>query len=308
MIGWNLNSGGMTMPKKKEPSHKNKKSARLLYWGTVSVLVLIIIACAGLITYKLVTDAQDKDYYEGLQTPVDEIAATEERPTIPPTTEPGETTVPTEPTQPTEPPQLNDTVLLKLQGMYALNKDMVGWIKIENTAINYPVVQTPDDPNFYLRRNFNKEDATCGTIFASGTCDINLPSDNVVLYGHNMRNGTMFADLLKYKSKTFWEEHRYVYFDTLTELHTYEIFAVFLTSADLTQGFTYHVYDTFETEADFNKYVSNCQNMMKRYIHYDTGITPQFMENGEKTKLLTLSTCDKSIDDGRLVVVARRVV
>ena len=296
------------MPNKKEPAHKNKKRARLLYWGTVSVLVLIIVACAGLITYKLVTDAQDKDYYEGLQAPVDEIAATEERPTVPPTTEPGETTVPTEPPQPTEPPELNDTVLLKLQGMYELNKDMVGWIKIENTAINYPVVQTPDDPNFYLRRNFNKEDATCGTIFASGTCDINLPSDNVVLYGHNMRNGTMFADLLKYKSKTFWEEHRYVYFDTLTELHTYEIFAVFLTSADLTQGFTYHVYDTFETEADFNKYVSNCQNMMKRYIHYDTGVTPQFMENGEKTKLLTLSTCDKSIDDGRLVVVARRVV
>lgn len=301
------------MPQNTEKAPKNKKLARILYWGTVSVLIAIIVVCIGLITYKLVTDEMDKNYYESLSDPVDQHAATEERPSIPPTTEPtqpGETTAPTEPTEstePTEPPVLDNSILLKLQGVYALNNDLVGWIKIEDTAINYPVVQSPDDPNFYLRRNFQKEDAICGTIYAREVCDVNLPSDNVVLYGHNMKNGTMFADLLKYKDKSFWEEHRYIYFDTLTELHTYEVFAVFLTNADVTKGFTYHVYTDLLTEKDFNTYVSNCQNMMKRYINYETGITPQFMENGQKTKLLTLSTCDKSIDDGRLVVVARRV-
>jgi sortase B len=113
-----------------------------------------------------------------------------------------------------------------------------------------------------------------------------------------MRNGTMFADLHKYEKKAFWENHRYVNFDTLHEYRTYEIFAIFKTTADLTKGFTYHIYDTFATEKAFNEYVSTCKNLSL----YDTGITPDFGD-----KLLTLSTCDKSISDGRLVVVCRLV-
>ena len=87
-------------------------------------------------------------------------------------------------------------------------------------------------------------------------------------------------------------------FDTLHEYRTYEIFAIFKTTADLTKGFTYHIYDTFATEKAFNEYVSTCKNLSL----YDTGITPDFGD-----KLLTLSTCDKSISDGRLVVVCRLV-
>lgn len=291
------------MPKYVKKSPHSKTRARILYWGTVSVLVVIILVCAGLISYKLITDAQDKGDYERLSEQVDEIAATASRPTIPPATEP-DPNLPeqTDPPEPTEPPVLDNSILLEYQGMYAINNDMVGWLRIENTAINYPVVQTPDSPNFYLRRNFAKENATCGTLYVREACDVNLPSDNVTIYGHNMRNGTMFADLHKYKSKTFWEDNRYVLFDTLTEYHAYEVFAVFITTADLTKGFTYHIYDTFDTVADFNNYVTNCKNMMKKSMNYETTVTPQYGE-----KLLTLSTCDKSVDDGRLVVVARQV-
>lgn len=282
---------------------KNRKAAKVLYWGTVSVLILIIVLCAVLIGAKLITDARDKNDYDSLSAEKDKLAADVTRPPVPAETQPTETTEPTETlpeqTDPTIPPNIDDTVLFEYQFLYEANRDMVGWIEIEGTSINYPVVQTPKDPNFYLRRNFYKEDATCGTIYAREACDINLPSDNVVLYGHNMRNGTMFADLHKYKSKSFWEDHRYVYFDTLNEYHTYEIFAVFKTTADLTKGFTYHIYDTFATEADFNQYVSTCKNIDL----YETGVTPTYGE-----KLLTLSTCDKSIEDGRLVVVCRRVV
>jgi sortase B len=282
---------------------KKKKRGRILYWSTVSVLVVIIVVCGALIGHKLITDSMDKGEYDELAQMKDSIAATATRPTIPPTTEPADTQPEEEPqaTEPTQPPVLNDSIILEYQAMYALNSDMVGWIQIPDSQINYPVVHTPDKPNFYLRRNFYKENATCGTIFVREACDVNLPSDNVTVYGHNMRNGTMFADLLKYKSKSYWEEgeHRYIYFDTLTEYHTYEIFSVFLTSADLTKGFTYHIYDTFPTEADFNKYVSTCKNMDL----YETGVQPAYGE-----KLLTLSTCDKSITDGRLVVVARRVL
>lgn len=282
---------------------KNRKAAKVLYWVTVSLLILIIVGCVFLIGAKLVTDAMDKKEYDALSEQKNSVSVT--RPTIPPTKPAGddqtEESLPeqTDPPEVTVPPSIDDTVLLEYQFLYELNRDMVGWIEIEGTAIDYPVVQTPKSANFYLRRNFYKEDATCGTIYAREACNINQPSDNVVLYGHNMRNGTMFADLHKYKSKSFWEEHRYVNFDTLHEYHTYEIFAVFKTTADLTKGFTYHIYDTFPTEMDFNKYVSTCKNIDL----YETGVTPTYGE-----KLLTLSTCDKSIEDGRLVVVCRRVI
>ena len=280
---------------------KNKKAAKILYWSTIAFLILIIVGCAVLIGAKLIGDVVNKNEYNELQ----ELKPDTTRPSMnleatkPTVTEPTESLPEqTDPTDPTVPPNIDDTVLFEYQPLYEINRDMVGWIEIEGTAINYPVVQTPDDPNFYLRRNFYKENATCGTIYVREACDVNLPSDNVTVYGHNMRNGTMFADLHKYKKKSFWEDHRYVNFDTLHEYRTYEIFAIFLTTADLTKGFTYHIYDTFATEKSFNEFVTTCKNISL----YDTGITPTFGE-----KLLTLSTCDKSISDGRLVVVCRLV-
>ena len=279
---------------------KNKKLSKILYWGLIAVLILIIVACSALISIKLITDARDKGEYDELQ----ELRPSVTRPSMnledrPSATEPNETLPEqTDPTAPTTIPNIDDTILFEYQALYEINRDMVGWIQIEDTAINYPVVQTPKEPNFYLRKNFYKEKATCGTIYVREACDVNLPSDNVTIYGHNMRNGTMFADLHKYEKKAFWENHRYVNFDTLHEYRTYEIFAIFKTTADLTKGFTYHIYDTFATEKAFNEYVSTCKNLSL----YDTGITPDFGD-----KLLTLSTCDKSISDGRLVVVCRLV-
>lgn len=290
------------MENRRHSKKKKQKTARVLYWSTVAFLVAVILTCAGLIGYKMLTDAADKSDLDDLAALKESASADVTRPPIPTGTQPTEPTEeaePDEPTQPTEPPVLDNSILLEYQGLYNLNQDMVGWIEIPGTSINYPVVHTPDSPNFYLRRNFYKEKATCGTIYVREACDVNLPSDNVTVYGHNMRNGTMFADLHKYKDPAFWAANRYVYFDTLTEYHTYEIFAIFVTTADLTKGFTYHIYDTFATEADFNKYVSTCKNMDL----YETGVKPVYGE-----KLLTLSTCDKTVDDGRLVVVARRVV
>ena len=283
---------------------KKSKASKILYWTVVGILIFIIIGCAVLIVGKFLMDASDKSDYDELSEKRASVAAT--RPTLPSRedllpeqTDPvagndqapeGSATAPN--------PNIDDTVILEYQALYEMNHDMVGWIQIPNTNVDYPVVQTPQSPNFYLRRNFYKESATCGTIYAREACDINLPSDNITLYGHNMRNGTMFADLHKYKNKSFWEKNRFVYFDTLSEYHTYEIFSVFTTTADLTKGFTYHIYDTFYEEADFNNFVSSCKNL----DYYETGINPVFGD-----KLLTLSTCDKSMNDGRLVVVCRRI-
>ena len=290
-------------------SKRSKKRARkirkIVYWTCVIGLVLVILVCLGLIAHKVITDVLSNKQYEELGELKSSASTDFTRPPVPtdPTGESG--TQPTEDvtepsaTEPSEPDDGSPKILPQYQLMYDLNPDTVGWIELPGTRIDYPVVQTPDDPNFYLRRNFYKEYATCGTIYARAMCDVNKPSDNITLYGHNMSNGSMFADLHKFEEKSWWMDNRYIYFDTLYEYHTYEVFAVFVGTADLTIGFAYHLFDDAESEAEYNMFVENC----KRLSLYDTGITPQ-----PGDKLLTLSTCDKSQDEGRFVVVARRVV
>lgn len=182
--------------------------------------------------------------------------------------------------------------------IFEMNTDTVGWIKMEGTEMDYPVMQTPSDPDFYLYRNFDKADSTRGSIYAWGSADINAPSDNITLFGHNMADGSMFASLNAYTSKTAWENNSLIFFDTLYEYHTYKIFAVFKTSANIGQGFSYHKFVDAANEQEFNDFVSTC----KKLSFYDTGITPVYGD-----KLIALSTCEYTLDNGRLVVCAVRI-
>ncbi len=284
---------------KPEEAPKNRKFQQILFWVIVAVLVAVIIWCLSQIIYKVVTDAQDKGQYDSLSSSKD-AATTGPRPTHT-TAQPQSPTGPTPPNDVVDKPDIPglEGMIQEYQAMYTMNNDMVGWIEIPGTAIDYPVVQSPYQTNFYLRRNFYKEKATCGAIYVREKCDVNMPSDNVTIYGHNMGNGTMFGHLHKYKEKSFWQENRLIYFDTLYEYHTYEIFAVFRTTADLSKGFSYHTFDVAADENAYNEFVSTCIELSM----YDTGITPVYGD-----KLITLSTCDRSITDGRLVVVAKRVM
>ena len=182
--------------------------------------------------------------------------------------------------------------------IYEMNNHVVGWIKMEGTKMDYPVMQTPDDPNFYLYRDFDKNNSKRGSIYAREVCDINEPSDNITIFGHNMADGSMFACLSNYTNKHAWENNSLIFFDTLTEYHTYKIFAVFKTSANIGQGFSYHQFVDAENEAQFNEFVSTC----KKLSFYDTGITPVYGD-----KLICLSTCEYTLDNGRLVVAAVRI-
>ena len=114
--------------------------------------------------------------------------------------------------------------------LYEQNSDIVGWIRIDDTQINYPVMQSPQEQNFYLKHGFDKEYTDYGCSYMSESCDVNKPSDNLIVYGHHMKNGTMFSDLEKFKSKDFWEEHKTLRFDTLYVKQTYEVIAVFKTA------------------------------------------------------------------------------
>ena len=185
------------------------------------------------------------------------------------------------------------------RNLYLENADMVGWVQIEGTSIDYPVMQTPADPNYYLKHDFEKNYTDYGCPFIQANCDALAPSDNLIIYGHNMKDGSMFADLAKYRSKDFWQAHKTVRFDTALGSSAYEIFAVIHTTvqADAADAFPFYRFVNAASPEEFADYVSAC----KARALYDTGI---FAEYGDK--LLTLSTCDNITDDGRWLVIAKQ--
>ena len=186
------------------------------------------------------------------------------------------------------------------RNLYLENSDMVGWIQIEGTRIDYPVMQTPTDPNYYLKHDFEKHYTDYGCPFMQADCDALAPSDNLIIYGHNMKDGSMFADLDKYRSKDFWQAHKTVRFDTAAGSSAYEIFAVIRTTvqADAADALPFYWFVDAAAPEEFADYVSAC----KARALYDTGISAQYGD-----KLLTLSTCDNLTDNGRLLVIAKRI-
>ena len=174
---------------------------------------------------------------------------------------------------------------------------MVGWISIAGTTVNYPVMQTPNDPNFYLKHNFEKAYSDLGVPYIQEDCDL-AASDNLIIYGHHIKGQKMFGALESYKDKDFYEEHKSIQFDTLTEQAEYEIVAVFKTVAYSSEGFRYYDFVDAEDEKAFDEYVSKC----KEFALYDTGVTAKYGD-----KLITLSTCEYSAQNGRFVVVAKKI-
>lgn len=190
-----------------------------------------------------------------------------------------------------------EDVLEKYKELYLQNEDMVGWLSIDGTEINYPVMQTPNNPNFYLKHNFEKEYSDLGTPYIQENCTI-AESDNLLIYGHHIKGGKMFGALEDYKAKSFYEQHKTTRFDMLTEQAEYEIISVFKTVEYSSEGFRYYDFVNAENAEAFEEYLSKC----KELALYDTGINAEYGD-----KLLTLSTCEYSAPNGRLVVVAKKV-
>ena len=212
------------------------------------------------------------------------LSARVEQPTVSPSQqEPGETTADW---------TVNDQYGL----LFAQNSDMIGWIAIDGTSIEYPVMQTPDRPNFYINHNFEKKRSDYGVPYAAESSKVDSQSDNITIYGHHMKSGKMFGVLENYKSEAYFREHQTIRFDTLAGFGTYEIMAVFKTTPN---AFPYHLFINAEDEKEFNDYINRCLELSL----YNTGIKAEYGD-----KLITLSTCEYSQTNGRLVIVAKKVV
>lgn len=189
-------------------------------------------------------------------------------------------------------------MLAKYVDLYHENDDLAGWISIEGMKIDYPVLQNADN-EYYLHHDFYGKDSKYGCLYVKNQADVDKGT-NFIVYGHNMKDGSMFGDLDMYQKESFYKEHPQISFDTLYEERTYDIIAVFRSQVyneedDVFKYYQFYQADTQEEFADF-------YNNIKALSLYDTGVEAEFGDT-----FLTLSTCAYHVQDGRFVVVAKQV-
>jgi SrtB family sortase len=194
-------------------------------------------------------------------------------------------------------------ILPEFNDLLAVNSKIVGWLKmdpvVDSAKDGFPVTQTTDN-EYYLDHDIYQKSDRNGTIFLDTNCDILGPSTNLILYGHHMKSGNMFGLLEKYQDESYYQNHKYIYFDTLYETGTYEVMYVFRSHvfSENEIAFKYYQFIDAYSEVEFDSYMNDMAEMSL----YDTGVTAQFGD-----RLLTLSTCDYQEKDGRFVVVAKKI-
>lgn len=192
-----------------------------------------------------------------------------------------------------------DIKILNFQNIQKENSNIVAWIKIEDTNINYPVLQGKDN-NYYLYKNYKDEYSRNGSIFLDYNCNLEKYNMNYLIYGHNNNNGMMFSELIKYQDKDFFNSHTKINLITSTENSTYNIISVFksqIYSKTDEEVFKYYNYIDLSNEVLFYDYINNCKSQSLYNIAYN----PEYGD-----KILTLSTCEYSKANGRLVIVAAK--
>ena len=189
-------------------------------------------------------------------------------------------------------------MLEQYSALYKQNADIAGWVRIDGTTIDYPVMYTGD--NFYLSHGFDKEESKSGVPFIDKRCSVKPTGTNTIVYGHHMKNGTMFAGLMGYEDEDYYKGHTVIHFDTLYEQQEYEIIAVFKSQIyrKSDTAFKHYNFLSAGNEAEFDAYMKG----IKALALYDTGITASYGD-----ALLTLVTCAYHTENGQLVVVAKRV-
>lgn len=190
-------------------------------------------------------------------------------------------------------------ILPEYKALYAENPDTIGWLRIDGTGIDNVVMYAPDEIDKYLHTDFYGKYSYRGCLFVDEYCDI-LSSDNLIIYGHNMKDYSMFGSLMYYVSEDFYRQHKLISFDTIYEKQTYEIVAAIKTELvpEGSGGFKYYEYTGSGDEASFSEYVKFIEG--NKLYDTDAQLSP-----GDK--ILTLSTCAYHSEDGRFIVVARKI-
>ncbi len=180
-----------------------------------------------------------------------------------------------------------------------VNPDITGWLKIPGTVIDYPVVKT-DDEDYYLHHDFYGQKSIYGTLFVKDIADVETPGTNIIIYGHHMRNNTMFGDLDAYESEDYCKSHDIIEFNTLYEERRYRVISVFRSEIlpEDSDEFRYYEFYQADSKEDFDDFYHN----IKKISEYETGVNADYGDT-----FITLSTCAYHTQNGRFVVVAKRI-
>ena len=252
---------------------------------TVAICSLVALLCLGYVFFYYYLYERNSNEYEHLASlKTEETVATD-------------TQVHINYTKEEEKKEL--VVLEKYKKLFSQNKSLIGWIKIDDTNIDYPVMQTVNN-EYYLDHNYNQQYDKNGSIFLDKDCDITNPGTNMIIYGHHMKSGKMFGNLKLYSNKDYYDKHPIIQFDTIYEEGRYQIMYVFRSRIYNEDEIVFKYYQFFDV-ATPEEFDSNMNEMAKLSL-YDTGVTAKYGD-----KLITLSTCDNSEQDGRFVVVAKKI-
>lgn len=264
---------------------KKADRRRKLWIAACSVLA---VACIGYFTVYYIRADRSEKRWENLSQMIGSDALAEQ----PQPQNPFYTVIQEEGTE-------TPDVLDKYITLYNSNKNLIGWIKIDDTIIDYPVMQC-DDNTYYLEHNFDQEEDRAGALFLDCNCDVVKGNDNYIIYGHHMTSGKMFASLPKYEDESYYEEHPYIIFDTIYEEAVYQVMYAFRSKVynEDQVVFKYYQFIDAYSEEEFNSYMQEMADL----AYYDTGVTAVYGDS-----LLTLSTCDYQETNGRFVVVAKRI-
>lgn len=267
--------------------HLKKESKKGLWSIKLPILLLMISIIFGLRAfYEASSLNTDQEKSKNMAAEVD--AAVEEEIRSYPPTATGSVNSPTVDTP---------AILPQYAELAQQNQEFYGWIKIDNTIVDYPVMHTPDDPEKYLHLNFDGAYSIAGTIFMDYRCS--TQSDDLILYGHNMKNKTMFGSIMNYQDETYWREHQIIRFDTRYEQREYQVVAAFFDRV-YDENDTCFKYYNFIEAVDEDTFYKAIHSYQEKAL-YDTGVSVQYGD-----QLLTLSTCAYHTKNGRFAVVARR--
>lgn len=265
-----------------------------IYIALIAVFLLIAVITGCICISQFRDSKASADAFNELENLI--VTPTEQTDATTPMDSIGDSPVPSESAE-TIDPELAETQAAyeKYKALYEQNNDFVGWISIEDTNISYPVMQSIDTPDFYLKHGFDKTYSNYGVPYLDEACATGL-SNNLIIYGHNMKDGTMFHDLLKYSATGYWEEHPIIRFDTLSQMSEYQVVLAFRFDTN-NEDFRYNEY-TDMNEEKFIEFMEECRSRQL----YDTSISANY-----GAELLTLSTCEYTYENGRFVVLAKKV-
>ena len=190
--------------------------------------------------------------------------------------------------------------IAKVKKLKEDNSDIVGWLEIEGTNINYPVLQGEDN-EYYMSHNYKKEKSEKGSIFLDSNYDWDKPSSNLLIYGHNIITGEIFKDLLKYSDEEFYKEHKTIRFTTVEEDLEFEVLSAFKSRVYYESEenvFRYYQFIDAKNEKEYNEFVDNA----KKSSIYDTNVNAEYGD-----QLITLSTCSYHTENGRFALIGRKI-